>query len=771
MPSPVRLFRLKPPPVLLGALLGLAGLLAACGEEPPVYRLTTVLPSPVTPGLEVTAYGQFPRPTEVGGFRLSLGGETLEATPIPGGLRFSVPQTFVAGSHPLRVTWTGNKFPLAGLVQVLPKIDNATLENGNRLKVSGSGWPTEFSQLANAGVWLEVDGQRLSPTLEGSQLTLQLPIAQTYGAFQLRVLVGGESSEAVNLVREAGALRGSVLLPAAVSRDQGAGNGQQGLLGQSFASSAPTPRKAFLVYADPAVLAGQRLEGLRSLRHEPLLGVSRLEFSSAEAARAAFGRLETVVGGRRLEWDATVRVLGSEAIPVEGPKHIERRTLNVERQNQGQNLSSQNTPSVPAAPAEQWYLPLMGLPAAWQRSQGAGVVVAVVDSGVLSAHPDLQANLLPGWDFVSGDPDPADGYGHGTHVAGLVAARGRVVGAAPSAKVLPVRALPGASGGSTFDVAQGILWAAGLLNDISCVTTAQATATSPVSSPSARCNPNPAQVVNLSLGVDGGTSASIEGAVSRAINSGVVVVAATGNSGGGVASPASLPGVISVTSLAGPSTTYQPWYANTGLGLQLSAYGGDTTQDQNRDRVPDGILSTDLSGGGSSPLGAGYGLRMGTSMAAPLVSGLAALALSSGTPASLVRQTLAATATDLGVVGYDLRYGFGLAGGGAVSSRSPRLYIAVVPRSSNLQPTEVTQWTLVQTDLSFVLGNLPPGEQLRLVAASDNDGDGLLAEAGELVSGVLEFTPIATQVVELSSLYPTGLRLNPSDGATVYGLK
>jgi serine protease len=184
--------------------------------------------------------------------------------------------------------------------------------------------------------------------------------------------------------------------------------------------------------------------------------------------------------------------------------------------------------------------------------------------------------------------------------------------------------------------------------------------------------------------------------------------------------------------------------------LQLSAYGGDTASDQDGDGVPDGLLSTDRNPDGSP----GYGLRMGTSMAAPLVSGLAALALSSGTPAGLVRETLAATATDLGVQGYDERYGYGLATGRTATASSPRTYLLALDGGG-----KVLGWTLVQGDQTFLLGNLPPGEPLTLWAASDLDGDRRLGEGGELVSALLPFVATAGQV---SDLPPLGL--TPSDG-------
>jgi serine protease len=296
-----------------------------------------------------------------------------------------------------------------------------------------------------------------------------------------------------------------------------------------------------------------------------------------------------------------------------------------------------------------------------------------------------------------------------------VAANGTALGTAPEAKLLPVRVLEGTSGGSSFTVAQGILWAAGV-GDVP--------------------NPTPARVINLSLGSDSYSSV-IADAVAEAQSRGVIVVAATGNAGGPLAYPAALPSVIAVTSLAGPTIAYQPWYANKGLGVWVTGYGGDTTQDQNKDGVRDGIFSTDLGG---------YSLRMGTSMASPQVAGLAALALASGTPAHLVRDTLANTATELGAMGYDLSFGHGLASGRVARHSLPRSYVLA------LDDTEtVIAWTLVQSDGSFVLNNLP-ALPLTLLAASDEDGDSVVAEAGELHASPLAITPISAKQIQASDL-------------------
>lgn len=268
-------------------------------------------------------------------------------------------------------------------------------------------------------------------------------------------------------------------------------------------------------------------------------------------------------------------------------------------------------------------------PAAWDRSRGAGVTVAVIDTGV-RPHADLVANLLPGYDFISdaaragdsngrdGDAaDPGDaatagqcGTGsaaqnsswHGTHVAGIIAAVSNttgVVGVAYQAKILPLRAL-GRCGGYTSDIADAILWAAG--KTVSGVP----------------ANANPAKVINLSLGGTGSCDSTTQNAINTARAAGSVVVVAAGNSAtdASTATPANCAGVITVaaTAQAGGRASY----SNYGAKVTLAAPGGDRGA---------GILST-YNSGLTTPGADSYAQLMGTSMATPVVSGVAALMLS-----------------------------------------------------------------------------------------------------------------------------------------------
>ena len=111
-----------------------------------------------------------------------------------------------------------------------------------------------------------------------------------------------------------------------------------------------------------------------------------------------------------------------------------------------------------------WGLAKIGAPAAWNRTTGsAGVKVAVVDTGIATDHPDLSANVVPGFDFVQGDSDPRDFNGHGTHVAGTIGARGNnaigVTGVNWQVSLMPVRVLDGSGSGSNANVAAGFAYA------------------------------------------------------------------------------------------------------------------------------------------------------------------------------------------------------------------------------------------------------------------------------------------------------------------------
>ena len=311
---------------------------------------------------------------------------------------------------------------------------------------------------------------------------------------------------------------------------------------------------------------------------------------------------------------------------------------NVEYAEPDRILQAQFTPN-DTQYGQQWhYFEATGglnLPAAWDKSTGTGVVVAVIDTGY-RPHADLAANILPGYDFiidtaVSNDgngrdnnpQDPGDavvagecGTGspaqdessswHGTHVAGTIAAvtnnGSGVAGVAYNAKVVPVRVL-GKCGGYTSDIADGIVWASG-------GTVASVPA-----------NANPARVINMSLGGSGACDTTSQNAITSARSRGTVVVVAAGNSNANAAnfSPASCSGVITVA--ATNRSGGRAYYSNFGSIVAVAAPGGDV-----RTSSANGILST-LNAGTTAPGADSYAYYQGTSMATPHVAGVVALML------------------------------------------------------------------------------------------------------------------------------------------------
>jgi serine protease len=290
----------------------------------------------------------------------------------------------------------------------------------------------------------------------------------------------------------------------------------------------------------------------------------------------------------------------------------------------------------------------------------------VVDTGILSRHPDLVGQLVPGYDFVRDaasagdgggiDPDPEDpgdrgepaasAY-HGTHVAGTVAAAGDnglgVAGVAWSARIMPLRALGVGGSGTSYDVNQAIRYAAGLPND------------------SGTVPDQAAQIINLSLG-GGGFSRADQELLDRVRAAGVVVVASAGNAASSLPNyPASYDGVISVSAVDAQQRITR--YSNSGASVDIAAPGGDNSVDLNGDGYPDGVLSTGGTGAGASTDFA-YTFLNGTSMAAPHVAGVLAL-MKSVNPALAPDDIDALLAggdmtDDLGSPGRDDQYGFGL---------------------------------------------------------------------------------------------------------------
>ena len=242
--------------------------------------------------------------------------------------------------------------------------------------------------------------------------------------------------------------------------------------------------------------------------------------------------------------------------------------------------------------SKQWNFRNINVEQAWDETKGAGVTVAVIDTGV-SKVPDLKSTkFVKGYDFVNNKDDASDDNGHGTHVAGTIAQSTNngygVAGIAYEASIMPLKVLSGSGGGTIADIAESIKFAAD----------------------------NGAEIINMSLG-GGGASSMMEEAVKYAHSKGVTIIAAAGNEGRNASAyPARYPDVISVSAIdaAGGKASY----SNFGAGVDISAPGGAETGK---------IIQNTVNPRTGESVFVGF---QGTSMAAPHVSGVAALVRSTG---------------------------------------------------------------------------------------------------------------------------------------------
>jgi len=406
-----------------------------------------------------------------------------------------------------------------------------------------------------------------------------------------------------------------------------------------------------------------------------------------------------------------------ETVPPQAMVNIYARNPNVEYAELNYIAHIFGAPNDPYY-RYQWHLDNathggIGMEEAWPLSTGAGVTVAVVDTGVKLGGPD-GVPASGGYDFVNGDSNPDDDNGHGTHVAGTIAQNTNngkgVAGVAYDCSILPVKVLNRYGSGTYAQIADGIRYAAD----------------------------NGAKVINMSLGGSSSNS-TLENAIAYAYNMGVTIVCAAGNDG---ASQVSYPARYDAYCIAVGATRYDETlasYSNYGSSLDLTAPGGDTSVDQNGDGYGDGVLQETFQKGKW-----GYWFFQGTSMAAPHVSGVAALVISEGIASSPaeVRNVLQSTAKDKGAAGRDDTYGWGIVdayralGGGA-----------------NKPPT--AGFTYSATDLTVTFTDTSTDSDGTVRAWSWNFGDG---------QSSTEQNPSHTYAS--SATYTVTLTVTDDDGAT-----
>ncbi|MCV2369242.1 MHFG family PEP-CTERM protein [Roseateles oligotrophus] len=350
-------------------------------------------------------------------------------------------------------------------------------------------------------------------------------------------------------------------------------------------AAAPAP----LVHAPGRLLIGARA------------GVSDAEMSKLLSKYA--GRASRI--GRGDLHIATVPVGSEKAIADLLGKHPQLKFAELDRR-----LAPSFAVNDPYA-GSQWHLSKIGSSSAWDSAQGAGITIAILDSGVDGSHPDLSARMVAGWNFLDNNANAADVNGHGTAVAGAAAATLNngtgVAGTAGQARIMPVRIADANAYAYFSTIAQGINWAAD----------------------------NGARVANISYAAGG--SAAVQSAAQYMKSKGGLVIVAAGNNGiDEMIAPTTTMIIVSATD----STDTKTSWSSYGAAVSLAAPGQD--------------IWTTVRGGS-------YQAWWGTSLASPVVAGVVGLMMSAkpSLGSGQVESLLFSSATDLGTAGRDPLYGYG----------------------------------------------------------------------------------------------------------------
>jgi thermitase len=508
---------------------------------------------------------------------------------------------------------------------------------------------------------------------------------------------------------------------------------------KSRCRSWPSITKRMLILAALTVSSTSHAQQAASFREGQLLVKPRAGLSDVELTRAV-----RFAGGRVVN-----RIKGLDVRRISVPTQAEQRVRQALANNPriafaelDELLEPVEAPSDPYYDSA-WHLAKIGIEAAWVNGQGAQITVAIVDSGIDDSHPDLAGKVVNGYNSVSGSSATSDVAGHGTQVAGVVAAvtdNGLgVASIARAADLMPIRVTDRSDGYAYFsDIAEGLIWAAD----------------------------NGARVANISYDV--GSSSTVSNAAQYMKDRGGVVFHAAGNSG-------TENGYVSRDSHIAVGATdrddLKASFSSTGQYLDISAPGV-------------GIWSTSRGGG--------FGAVSGTSFSSPAAAAVAALVLSvaPGLNPDEVEATLESTAVDLGATGWDKSYGHGRIDAAAAvdlatristeNDTTPPISMITAPTGgasvSGIVPVDITATddfgvTRVELYVNDILVAIDSNAPFALAWDSVGHSGSATLHAKAIDSSANEALSSNVSVTVVSDdLEPPVVQLTqPTDGATVSG--